>query len=187
MKYLIAGLGNPGFQYKETRHNIGFMVLDTFANTHDSSFISDKYVELAEVKFRGRKIILIKPNTYINLSGKAVNYWLNKLKIGLENFLVISDDISLPTGSLRMRKKGSDGGHNGLKDINNVLGVNNYPRLRFGIGNDFNKGRQAEYVLSHFNKDEKININNRIKSAVKMIESFTTIGINRTMSEFNSN
>lgn len=186
MKYLIAGLGNPGFQYKETRHNIGFMILDKFVNIHGSSFFSDKYVELAEVKYRGRKIILIKPNTYINLSGKAVNYWLQKLKISFENFLVINDDISLPTGSLRMRKKGSDGGHNGLKDINNVLGTNNYPRLRFGIGNDFNKGRQAEYVLSNFTNDEKTSINDRIKLAVKMIEYFTIIGINQTMSEFNS-
>ena len=148
MKYLIIGLGNPGAEYENTRHNIGFKVLDALVSASNTSFTTDRYADVAEIKFRGRNLVLIKPNTFMNLSGKAVNYWMQNTKIDIENMLVITDDISLPFGVLRMRKKGSDGGHNGLKDINSVIGDNNYARLRFGVGNDF--PREARSI--HYDK-----------------------------------
>mgnify|MGYP001334437999 CR=1 FL=1 len=150
MKYLIIGLGNPGAEYENTRHNIGFKVLDALVSASNTSFTTDRYADVAEIKFKGRNLVLIKPNTFMNLSGKAVNYWLQNTKIDAANMLVITDDISLPFGVLRMRKKGSDGGHNGLKNIQAVLGNSNYPRLRFGVGDDFSRGKQVEYVLDDF-------------------------------------
>ena len=185
MKYLIIGLGNPDLEYVETRHNIGFKALDRLVETHNTSFTLDKYVQTSQLKFKGRHLTLIKPTTFMNLSGKAVNYWMQKMKISVQNLLIITDDISLPFGVLRMRKKGSDGGHNGLKDVQSVLGRNDYPRLRFGVGSNFAKGRQAEYVLSHFNEEEKKILDERLDFSIKMIEGFVTIGIDQTMSNFN--
>jgi PTH1 family peptidyl-tRNA hydrolase len=185
MKYLIIGLGNPGAEYENTRHNIGFKVLDKLASLSNISFYPDRYADVAEVKFKGRNLVLIKPNTFMNLSGKAVNYWLQNTKIDAANMLVITDDISLPFGVLRMRKKGSDGGHNGLKDINSVLGNNNFARLRFGVGNDFSRGKQVDFVLSNFTDLDNQSIDERIGLAIMMIQGFVTIGIDQTMSEFN--
>ncbi len=185
MKYLIIGLGNPGAEYENTRHNIGFKVLDKLASLSNTSFFTDRYADVAEIKFKGRILVLIKPNTFMNLSGKAVNYWIQNAKIDAVNMLVITDDISLPFGVLRMRKKGSDGGHNGLKDIQAVLGNSNYPRLRFGVGDDFTRGNQAKYVLDNFLDEDYSTIDNRMEMAVKMIQAFATIGIGRTMSDFN--
>ena len=185
MKYLIIGLGNPGAEYENTRHNIGFKVLDALVSASNTSFTTDRYADVAEVKFKGRNLVLIKPNTFMNLSGKAVNYWLKNTKIDAANMLVITDDISLPFGVLRMRKKGSDGGHNGLKNIQAVLGNGNYPRLRFGVGDDFSRGKQVEYVLDDFSDEDYTAINNRMEMAVKMIQAFATIGIEYAMSDFN--
>ena len=185
MKYLIIGLGNPGAEYENTRHNIGFKVLDKLASLSNISFSANKHAAVAEAKFKGRNLVLIKPNTFMNLSGKAVNYWLQNTKIDTENMLVITDDISLPFGVLRMRKKGSDGGHNGLKDIQTVLGNSYYPRLRFGVGNDFSRGKQSEYVLDNFLDEDYSTMDNRIEMAVKMMQAFATMGIERTMSDFN--
>ena len=185
MKYLIIGLGNPGAEYENTRHNIGFKVLDVLVSASNTSFTTDRYADVAEVKFKGRNLVLIKPNTFMNLSGKAVNYWLQNTKIGAANMLVVTDDISLPFGALRMRKKGSDGGHNGLKNIQAVLGNSNYPRLRFGVGDDFSRGKQVEYVLDDFSDEDYTTMNNRMEMAVKMIQAFATIGIDYTMSDFN--
>ena len=185
MKYLIIGLGNPGAEYENTRHNIGFKVLDALVSASNTSFTTDRYADVAEVKFKGRNLVLIKPNTFMNLSGKAVNYWLQNTKINAANMLVITDDISLPFGVLRMRKKGSDGGHNGLKNIQAVLGNSNYPRLRFGVGDDFSRGKQVEYVLDNFLDEDYTTMNNRMEMAVKMIQAFATIGIEYAMSDFN--
>jgi len=184
MKYLIIGLGNPGAEYENSRHNIGFKVLDALISAPNTSFKTDRYADVAELKFKGRKLALIKPNTFMNLSGKAVNYWMQQSKIEATNILVVTDDISLPFGVLRMRKKGSDGGHNGLKDINSVIG-NNYARLRFGVGNDFSRGNKAQYVLSDWDKDEEKQLGISIDKATSMIKAFCTIGIDRTMSIYN--
>jgi len=183
MKFLIVGLGNPGLEYQNTRHNIGFKILEKLA--FKTSFSTERYAEVAEIKYKGRKLVLVKPNTFMNLSGKAVLYWVKKTKVHLENLLVITDDISLPFGTLRLRKKGSDGGHNGLRDIQMILGNNTYPRLRFGVGNDFPKGLQAEYVLAEFNDSEAKILDERIDKVVKIIQAFSTNGIDRAMSEFN--
>jgi len=185
MKYLIIGLGNPGAEYENTRHNIGFKVLDKLASLSNISFAADKLANMADVKFKGRKLILIKPTTFMNLSGKAVNYWMQKSKVSIDNILVITDDISLPFGVLRLRKKGSDGGHNGLKDIQNIIDSTKYPRLRFGVGNDFLRGRQVDYVLGSFSSEDYTTMDERIDLAIKMIQGFTTNGIDRTMSDFN--
>ena len=185
MKYLIIGLGNPGAEYEDPRHNIGFKVLDKLASLSNISFSNERLAEVAQVKFKGRTLVLLKPNTFMNLSGKSVKYWIQKNKIDIENILVVTDDISLPFGIVRMRRKGSDGGHNGLKDIQNHLENSNYPRLRFGVGNDFPRGKQAEYVLDSFTDEDYITMDDRIVLAVKMIQAFTSIGIGRTMSDFN--
>lgn len=185
MKYLIVGLGNPGIQYQETRHNIGFQILDALAFKSEKSFAPDRYADLAKIKYRSRSLTLIKPSTFMNLSGKAVNYWIQKLKINIENLLIINDDIALNFGELRIRAKGSDGGHNGLKNINEALQATKYARLRFGIGNNFYKGGQAEYVLEKWNDEEKQNLEKRIKQAVLAIESFCTNGVDLTMSMYN--
>ena len=185
MKYLIIGLGNPGAEYENTRHNIGFKVLDALVCASNTSFTTDRYADVAEVKFKGRNLVLIKPNTFMNLSGKAVNYWMQNTKIDIANMLVVTDDISLPFGILRLRKKGSDGGHNGLKDIQAVLGDSHYPRLRFGVGNDFSRGKQVKYVLDNFSNKDYTTMNDRMEMAVKMIQAFASLGIERTMSDFN--
>jgi len=185
MRYLIIGLGNPGAEYENTRHNIGFKVLDKLASLSNISFSTNKLADVTEVKFKGRKLILVKPNTFMNLSGKSVHYWIQKSKVNIDNILVITDDISLPFGALRLRKKGSNGGHNGLKDIQNVMNSVKYPRLRFGVGNDFPRGRQADYVLGNFTDDDYQTMDDRIDLAIKIIQGFSTIGIDRTMSDFN--
>ena len=185
MKYLIIGLGNPGSEYENTRHNIGFKVLDELARLSNISFNEDRLADVAELKFKARKLILVKPNTFMNLSGRAVKYWMQKSNLNIENILIITDDISLPFGVLRLRKKGSDGGHNGLKDIQNSLNTTKFPRLRFGVGNDFLRGRQAEYVLGKFTDANYASMENRIDLAIKIIHGLVTNGIERTMSDFN--
>ena len=185
MKYLIFGLGNIGDEYKNTRHNIGFKVLDAFVEGSNTSFKTDRLADVAEVKFKGRTLILIKPSTYMNLSGKAVRYWMDKEKVPLERTLVITDDLALPFGQTRMKGKGSDGGHNGLKSIDQMTGGNNYARIRFGIGNDFSKGRQVDFVLGNWNSEEQNMLPEIIKKAVDGVKKFGTIGLSHTMTELN--
>jgi len=186
MKYLIVGLGNPGDKYKNTRHNIGFTILDALANASNICFEPDRLADKAVLKFKGRTLVLIKPNTFMNLSGKALNYWLQKEKISPENILVLTDDIALPFGKIRIKAKGSDGGHNGMKDIQLVLNSNKYPRLRFGVGSEFNPGSQVNYVLGEWSLDEKEQLKERCDTIGKAIKSFVTIGLDRTMNEFNN-
>ena len=185
MKYLIIGLGNIGAKYHDTRHNIGFSILDTIADRNNLSFTIEKYAEVSEIRFKGRTLVLIKPSTFMNLSGKAVNYWKQKAKIKNENLLIITDDIALPFGCIRLRKKGSSGGHNGLKHISTILGSDNYSRLRFGVGDNFTKGNQVAYVLNSFSEIEKELLPERIDLAIKVIENFSTLGVDRTMNFFN--
>ncbi|MEQ8532420.1 MAG: aminoacyl-tRNA hydrolase [Imperialibacter sp.] len=185
MKYLIAGLGNIGPEYELTRHNIGFLVLDRLAQAASGSFTFNKQAYTAEIKHKGRTLHLIKPTTYMNLSGKAVAYWMQQLKVSRENILVITDDIALPFGKLRMKPKGSSAGHNGLKNIEATLGGQDYPRLRFGIGDNYSKGAQVEYVLNNFSKEEMALLPERMDKSIDMILSFATIGIERTMNFFN--
>lgn len=186
MKYLIVGLGNPGDKYADTRHNIGFKVVEAFAKEQGGAFSLDKQAEIAEVKFKGRTLILIKPTTFMNLSGKAVNYWMQAEKIPRENILVITDDLALPFGKLRMKGKGSDGGHNGLKDIQATLNSQEYTRLRFGVGNEFHKGQQSDYVLGNWNDEERAALEDRIQVAIEFINGFTTIGLAMTMTNWNN-
>lgn len=185
MKYLVVGLGNPGKEYEETRHNIGFKVVDEIAQELGASFSLDKAAFRAEVKYKGRILILVKPITFMNLSGKAVNYWLQTEKIEQKNLLVIADDIALPFGKLRMKGKGSDGGHNGLKDIQTVLKTVDYTRLRFGVGNDFSQGRQSDYVLGEWSKEEQLSLPERIEVATEFIKSFVFVGLDMTMTTWN--
>lgn len=185
-KFLIVGLGNIGEEYANTRHNIGFTVLDTLAKENNASFSTDRLADIAKIKFKGKTLILIKPSTYMNLSGKAVNYWMQAEKISLENVLVITDDIALPLGTLRMKGKGSDGGHNGLKNIQETLNTSEYARLRFGVGSEFSKGRQVDFVLGKWNAEEEKLLEPRIKIAVEMVQSFATIGLQRTMTTYNN-
>lgn len=186
MKYLIVGLGNIGDEYHHTRHNIGFDLLDALAKASNICFQDSRYGAVAEYKFKGRTFVLLKPSTYMNLSGKAVNYWMKKENIPLENVLVIVDDLALPLGTLRLRSKGSDGGHNGLKNISEVLASNDYARLRFGIGNDYPKGRQVDFVLSQWTPEEEKILGERIPVAAEIIKSFGTIGVAMTMTQFNN-
>ncbi len=186
MKFLIAGLGNIGSEYNNTRHNIGFKVLDSLISGSSISFDLDRHAHVAHFKFKGRTLVLIKPTTYMNLSGKAIAYWMQKEKIPQENLLVITDDIALPFGTLRLRAKGSDGGHNGLKNIIEVLGNQQYARLRFGVGNEFAKGKQVDYVLSEWEADEERLLPERIEKSCEIVKSFATIGLARTMSSFNN-
>ena len=186
MKYLIVGLGNIGSEYENTRHNIGFKIVDALAKASTIFFESSKLGDTATLKFKGRTFILLKPSTYMNLSGKAVNFYLQKEKILIENLLVITDDIALPFGTLRLKSKGSDGGHNGLKDIINVLGNNNFARLRFGVGSDFVQGKQINHVLGEFAPEEQEILPKRLEKTTELIKSFGTIGLARTMSEFNN-
>jgi len=185
MKYLIAGLGNPGMKYTRTRHNIGFEVLDRFVSESSAIFETERHADMAELKFKGRKLILIKPNTFMNLSGKAIQYWLQKEKIPVSNLLVISDDLALPFGTLRLKGKGSAGGHNGLKDIEDILNTQGYSRLRFGIGNDYSKGRQSDFVLGEWSEKEQLLLSERLDQSIKFIQSFASIGLNMTMTALN--
>ena len=186
MKYLIVGLGNPGVEYKNTRHNVGFKTLDTLAKVSNVVFNTAKLADRAVVKFKGRTLVLIKPSTFMNLSGKSVNYWMKKEGIPLENILVVTDDLALPFGKLRLKPKGSAGGHNGLKDIQQVFGSNVYARLRFGIGDEFSKGSQIDFVLGKWSNIEEDSIDEKVDLAIDIIKSFAAIGVQRTMNEFNS-
>ncbi|HIP37161.1 MAG TPA: aminoacyl-tRNA hydrolase [Crocinitomix sp.] len=185
MKYLIVGLGNPGAKYENTRHNVGFKVLDELVKDTKYEFTSEKLGDIAYYKFKGRTLVLLKPSTFMNLSGKSLNYWMQKEKISLERVLIIVDDIALPFGKLRLKPKGSDAGHNGLKDIATTLNTTKYPRLKFGIGNNYPKGRQVEYVLGDWTKTEKEKLPELLKKSIKYIKSFVTIGIARTMNTLN--
>ena len=185
MKYLVVGLGNIGAEYADTRHNIGFMVADELVKKASASYSTLRYAYYAEFKHKSRTVIVIKPTTYMNLSGKAVNYWMNELKIPLENVLVIVDDLAIPFGKIRLRPKGSSAGHNGLKNIEALCGGQNYPRLRFGIGDNFPKGRQVDYVLSGFDKDELMELPALIEHSVEMVQSFITTGLELTMTQYN--
>jgi len=186
MKSLIVGLGNIGKEYEHSRHNIGLDILDELSSQFEGSFSSEKYAFIHKGKYKGRTIILLKPTTFVNLSGKAVNYWLQKEKIKLGNLLVVLDDLALPFGTLRMRKKGNDGGHNGLKNINEALGTNNYARLRFGIGGQFHRGQQVDFVLGQWTEQERDSLKERMEMVGKMVLSFCTAGVERTMSQFNN-
>lgn len=185
MKFLIVGLGNPGAEYELTRHNIGFLILDRLADVEKVSFSTVRLADKAELRFKGRQITLIKPNTFMNLSGKAVVYWMNELKVPRENILVLVDDLALPFGKLRMKPKGSSAGHNGLGNIEAILGSADYPRLRFGIGNDFPKGHQSDYVLSKFKQEEFSELVPIMDKAIEMVRSYCTAGIECTMNQFN--
>jgi PTH1 family peptidyl-tRNA hydrolase len=190
-KFLIAGLGNIGDEYSFTRHNIGFEVADALAkdlageDAKGKLFSNDKLAFISHSRHRGKQVVIIKPTTYMNLSGKAINYWLQSEKIPVHHLLVVTDDLALPFGTLRMKKKGSDGGHNGLSDIAETLNTIDYPRLRFGIGNNFAKGQQVNYVLNRWNEEEQKLLPELIAKSVEMIKSFIGIGVDRTMSQFN--
>ncbi len=185
MKYLIAGLGNIGAEYKNTRHNIGFQILDALAGASNITFSDKRYGFVAEYKFKARTFILLKPTTYVNLSGRAVAYWMQKENIEIANLLVLTDDLALPFGTVRVRAKGGAGGHNGLENINNVLGRNDFARLRFGIGDNFHKGFQVDYVLGEWGKEEEKELPSKIETCIEIIHSFGTIGTDRTMNFFN--
>jgi PTH1 family peptidyl-tRNA hydrolase len=183
--FLIVGLGNIGEKYNETRHNIGFKILDELAANESISFESEKLGAIAKFRFKGRTFILLKPSTYMNLSGKSVKYWLTKEKLPIENLLVICDDLNLEFGSIRVKGKGSDGGHNGLKDINAILQTQQYARYRFGVGSAFSKGRQSDFVLGEWDKEEYKQLPERLKKSIELVKSFGTAGLNNTMNSFN--
>lgn len=192
MKYLIVGLGNPGEEYEQTRHNIGYMALDRFIKTineenpaNSCSFSIDRHAYVAQTKVKGRSLVLVKPTTFMNLSGKAVKYWLDKEKIPVENMLIIVDDLALDLGAIRLRMGGSDGGHNGLKDIIASLGHNKFNRLRFGIGNNFARGRQIDFVLGKIEGEDWNVVDEKLNTCCDIIKSFVTIGMDRTMNLFN--
>ena len=184
-KFLIVGLGNIGEKYQNTRHNIGFKILEHLAAKNDLIFETQKLGDLTSYKFKGRTFILLKPSTFMNLSGKSVLYWLTKEKIPLENLLVITDDLNLPFGTLRIKTKGSDGGHNGLKDIQEKLNTTNYNRFRFGISDAFGKGQQVDYVLSNWTEEEEEKLSERLDKSIEIIKSFGTAGIKHTMNDYN--
>ena len=185
MKYLIAGLGNIGAEYKDTRHNIGFKIVDALAADAGTDFVSDRYASVAQFKYRGNPVTIIKPSTYMNLSGKAVSFWLKEENIPVENFIVCVDDLALPFGVIRFRSNGSEAGHNGLKNITELLGTQNYARLRFGIGNNFPKGKQVDFVLGKWSFEDLSRIKERTKTTTEALYSFITNGIERTMNTFN--
>ncbi|TDO28618.1 peptidyl-tRNA hydrolase [Sediminibacterium goheungense] len=185
-KFLIIGLGNIGEEYRHTRHNIGFDVVTAFVLRHNAFFKLDRLAEVAEVKWKGRTFICIKPTTYMNLSGKAFKYWMDKEKIELANTLTIVDDLALPLNKIRLRGSGSDAGHNGLKDIQLTLGTDQYPKLRFGIGNQYPKGRQVDFVLGRWLPEEQAIVQQKIDKSVEIIESFATIGLEKTMNTANN-
>lgn len=184
-KFLIVGLGNIGSEYVNTRHNIGFKIVDYVASKHDVSFETAKLGAVAEFSIKGRKLILLKPNTYMNLSGKAVQYWMQKENIAKENVLVITDDLNLAFGTIRIKSKGSDGGHNGLKNIQLILNSTEYPRFRFGISDAFKKGQQVDYVLGEWDETEQEKLPERFKLAKEIVESFALAGLNETMNSYN--
>jgi len=186
MKYLIVGLGNIGPEYENTRHNIGFMVLDAFAKASNTVFQDRRYGFVAETRVKNRSLLLLKPSTLMNLSGNAVRYGLQKENIGLENLLVIVDDLALPFGTLRLKSKGSSAGHNGLKHIEQILGTQQYARLRFGIGNDFPRGAQVDYVLDEFSGEEKQSLPERLEKAAEIVRSFCLAGVEITMNQYNN-
>jgi|TARA_B110000914_G_C15237242_1_gene342433 PTH1 family peptidyl-tRNA hydrolase len=185
MKYLIVGLGNPGAEYENTRHNIGFSVVDTIVEENNLKFENSKLGSICRLKYKGRILVFLKPNTFMNLSGKSVNYWMKLEKLSVDNLLIITDDLSLPFGQLRLRAKGSSAGHNGLDDICSYLGGNIYPRLRFGIGNNFLRGGQSDYVLGSWDNDQEEQIKGKIDESIKVVYSFCTTGIDRTMNNLN--
>jgi PTH1 family peptidyl-tRNA hydrolase len=184
-KFLIVGLGNIGAEYVNTRHNIGFKIVDHFAKKENFNFQTSKLGDVAEFKIKGRTLLLLKPNTYMNLSGKAVKFWMEKENIEKENILVITDDLNLSFGTIRIKAKGSDGGHNGLKSIQSLLNTTEYPRFRFGISDEFKKGRQVDYVLGEWNEDEKLKLTERLDKSIEIIQSFALAGLANTMNEFN--
>ena len=184
-KFLIVGLGNIGSEYINTRHNIGFKVVDFFANQEDISFRTEKLGAITEYRIKGRTIILLKPNTYMNLSGKAVKYWMEKENIAKENVLIITDDLNLAFGTIRIKTKGSDGGHNGLKSIQQLLNTTEYPRYRFGISDEFKKGKQVDYVLGEWTDVERESLQERLKLSSEIIKSFALAGLNETMNIYN--
>ena len=186
MNYLVAGLGNIGAEYASTRHNSGFMVLDAWAQASNVCFKTERYGDMAEVSFKGRKFYLLKPSTYMNLSGNAVRYWIGKLKLPLENLIVVCDDINLPFGTVRMRKSGSDGGHNGLKDIEACLGSNDWARIRIGVGNNFSRGSQVDYVIGNFSTDELEAMTEISDRVIEGIKNYSTIGPDRAMNTLNT-
>jgi PTH1 family peptidyl-tRNA hydrolase len=185
VKYLIAGLGNIGAEYKNTRHNIGFQILDALAEASNISFNDKRYGFVAEYKYKARTFILLRPTTYVNLSGRAVDYWMKKENVPISNLLVLVDDLALPFGTIRLRAKGGAGGHNGLENINQVLGRNDYARLRFGIGDNFRQGFQVDYVLGEWGREEQKELPEKIENCIEIIQSFGTIGTERTMNFFN--
>lgn len=185
MKYLIVGLGNIGSEYQDTRHNIGFTMLDAFAKASNVFFTENRYGATCEVKLKGRTMILLKPSTFMNLSGNALRYWMQKENVLIENVLVIVDDIALPFGTLRLKPKGSDAGHNGLKNIQEILGHNDYARLRFGVGNDFSRGKQIEYVLGKWTEEQMKVLPEKAERCNEIIKSFCLAGMQLTMTEFN--
>lgn len=184
-KFLIVGIGNIGKEYDKTRHNVGFQILDYISKEFKQDFETKKHGQISKFKIKGKSVILLKPSTYVNLSGKAVSYWLKKEKIGVNNLLVISDDLNLDFGKIRIKTKGTDGGHNGLKDISNILGTNEYSRFRFGIGGDFPKGRQSDYVLSKWNNDETAEFISLENHFIELFKSYLFEGIDITMNKFN--
>lgn len=186
MKFLIVGLGNPGSEYEHSRHNIGFDIADTFAKKYGAHFAPDRYADYAQVSLKGKHFHLIKPTTYMNLSGKAVRYWLDKLNLTPEQMLVLVDDLAIDFGKIRIRKNGSDAGHNGLKNIQELLQTQNYPRLRFGIGNHFPKGGQVDYVLGKWNNEEQTELPKLMAHSANAVEAFGLTGIDRAMNQFNS-
>ena len=186
MKFLIVGLGNPGSEYAETRHNIGFKVVDHIAHSREVVFKTERLGDVCYAKFKGRTCVLLKPNTFMNLSGKAVRYWMETENIPLDRVLIITDDLALPFGTLRLRGKGSDGGHNGLKNIQALLSTGGYARLRFGIGDTFSKGQQIGYVLGEWNDQEREALGERLDRVEKLVWGFATMGLARTMNNFNN-
>ncbi len=186
MKYLIAGLGNFGDEYLNTRHNIGFRILDALTHEANIKFEDKRYGFISEYRYRNRILFLLKPSTYVNLSGRAVNYWLKKKSVTIENLLVVNDDLSLPLGTVRLRPNGGDGGHNGLKNVIDILGHQNFARLRFGIGNNFPYGNQVNYVLSEWTKDEEAVLDKKIPLCLEIITSFVFSGLDYTMNTYNN-
>ena len=186
MNYLVVGLGNIGVEYANTRHNMGFMVLDAWAQASNIVFESGRYGYMTVVPFKGRKFYLLKPSTYMNLSGKAVRYWMNELKIPVENLIVISDDLNIPFGTLRLRKNGSAGGHNGLTNINEMIGTQEYARIRVGIGNEFGRGQQVNYVLGELSKEELLDMEDISKRVIDGVKAWATIGVDRAMNTVNT-
>ena len=184
-KYLIVGLGNIGEKYENTRHNIGFKILNHYASSNNFTFKTDKLGDIAYHKIKGRTLVFLKPSTYMNLSGKAIKYWMNKEKIPLDNLLVVTDDLNLSFGAIRLKSKGSDGGHNGLKDTQEKLQTTKYNRFRFGISSDFSKGRQVDYVLGNWSEEENDSLKERLKISTQIIESFVLSGLKNTMNDYN--